>query len=153
MAQVGSGSVDLVCFDPPYYDNVQYGELSDFYYVWQKRGLRDVYPELFSRRYVNKKEEAVANPARDGSAKEAKAAYERMMGEIFAECRRVLSDDGVMTLMFTHKKQEAWETLTRSLIESGWVITACMPVESEFGYSTHQMNMASAASTILSTPE
>ncbi|WP_288928377.1 DUF1156 domain-containing protein [uncultured Maritimibacter sp.] len=151
MAPVATGSVDLVCFDPPYYDNVQYGELSDFYYVWQKRGLRDVYPELFSRRFVNKKEEAVANPARDGSAKKAKAAYERMMGEIFAECRRVLSDDGVMTLMFTHKKQEAWETLTRSLIESGWVITACMPVESEFGYSTHQMNLAAAASTIFIT--
>jgi putative DNA methylase len=151
MSQVTAGSVDLVCFDPPYYDNVQYGELSDFYYVWQKRGLRDVFPDLFSRRHVNKKDEAVANPARDGSAANAKAAYERMMAEIFAECRRVLSDDGVMTLMFTHKKQEAWETLTRSLIESGWVITACMPVESESGYSTHQMNMAAAASTIFIT--
>ena len=151
MSQVATGSVDLVCFDPPYYDNVQYGELSDFYYVWQKRGLRDIYPGLFSRRHVDKKDEAVANPARDGSAANAKAAYERMMGEIFAECRRVLSDDGVMTLMFTHKKQEAWETLTRSLIEAGWVITACMPVESESGYSTHQMNMASAASTIFIT--
>ncbi|MCO6364738.1 DUF1156 domain-containing protein [Paracoccus sp. 08] len=151
MPQVKVGSVDLVCFDPPYYDNVQYGELSDFYYVWQKRGLRDIFPGLFSRRHVNKTEEAVANPSRDGSAANAKAAYERMMGEIFAECRRVLSDDGVMTLMFTHKKQEAWETLTRSLIESGWVITACMPVESEFGYSTHQMNLAAAASTIFIT--
>ena len=151
MSQVDSGSVDLVCFDPPYYDNVQYGELSDFYYVWQKRGLRDAFPALFSRRLVNKTDEAVANPARDGSAANAKAAYERMMAEIFSECRRILRDDGVMTLMFTHKKQEAWETLTRSLIESGWVITACMPVESESGYSTHQMNMASAASTIFIT--
>lgn len=151
MSQVATGTVDLVCFDPPYYDNVQYGELSDFYYVWQKRGLRDVFPDLFSRRHVNKTDEAVANPSRDGSASNAKAAYERMMAEIFTECRRVLNDDGVMTLMFTHKKQEAWETLTRSLIESGWVITACMPVESESGYSTHQMNMASAASTIFIT--
>ena len=64
MSQVETGSVDLVCFDPPYYDNVQYGELSDFYYVWQKRALRDVFPTLFSRRHVNKKDEAVANPAR-----------------------------------------------------------------------------------------
>lgn len=151
MTQLKDRSIDLVCFDPPYYDNVQYGELSDWYYVWQKRGLRDVYPDAFSRRHVNKREEAVANPARDGSAANAKAAYERMMGEIFAECRRVLSDDGVMTLMFTHKKQEAWETLTRSLIESGWIITGCMPVESESGNSTHQMNMASAASTIFIT--
>ena len=151
MSQVDSGSVDLVCFDPPYYDNVQYGELSDFYYVWQKRGLRDVFPALFSRRLVNKTDEAVANPARDGSAVNAKVAYERMMADIFSECRRVLRDNGVMTIMFTHKKQEAWETLTRSLIESGWVITACMPVESEFGHSTHQMNLAAAASTIFIT--
>ena len=151
MVGVARGSVDLVCFDPPYYDNVQYGELSDFYYVWQRRGLREIYPELFRRRHVDKTEEAVANSARDGSAKKAKDAYERMMREIFAECRRVLKDDGVMTLMFTHKKQEAWETLTRSLIEAGWVITACMPVESESGYSTHQMNMAAAASTIFIT--
>jgi putative DNA methylase len=151
MNQIAEASVDLVCFDPPYYDNVQYGELSDFYYVWQKRGLRDVFPNLFSRRYVNKNDEAVANPARDGSAAKAKAAYERMMLGIFAECRRVLKDDGVMTLMFTHKKQEAWETLTRSLIESGWKISACMPVESEFGDSQHQLNLASAASTIFIT--
>ncbi len=151
MSQVAAGTVELVCFDPPYYDNVQYGELSDYYYVWQKRGLRDVFPGLFSRRHVNKMDEAVANPSRDGSSSNAKAAYERIMAEIFTECRRVLNDDGVMTLMFTHKKQEAWETLTRSLIESGWVISACMPVESESGYSTHQMNMASAASTIFIT--
>ena len=148
MPSVADGSVDLVCFDPPYYDNVQYGELSDFYYAWQRRGLRNVHPDLFRRVHVDKADEAVANPAREGSAKAAKAAYERMMGEIFAECRRVLRDDGVMTLMFTHKKQEAWETLTRALIEAGWTITACMPVESESGYSTHQMNLAAAASTI-----
>lgn len=148
MMDVGTGSVDLVCFDPPYYDNVQYGELSDFYYAWQKRGLWDVLPGLFGRQRVDKREEAVANPARDGSAAEAKATYERLMGEIFRECRRVLRDDGVMTLMFTHKSQDAWETLTRSLIEAGWTITACMPVESESGYSTHQMNLAAAASTI-----
>lgn len=144
-------SVDLVCMDPPYYDNVQYSELSDYYYVWQKRTLKDLYPELSWSRLTNKQEEAVANPSRDGSAKNAKAEYEKLMGEIFAESRRVVKDDGVMTLMFTHKAQDAWETLTRSLIESGWEITSCFPVESESGYSTHQMNMASAASTIFIT--
>lgn len=53
-----------------------------------------------------------------------------------------------MTLMFTHKSQDAWETLTRSLIESGWTITACFPVESESSYSMHQKDMAAAASSI-----
>lgn len=148
---VSDKSVDLVCMDPPYYDNVQYAELSDYYYVWQKRTLKDLYPEIQWPRLTNKREEAVANPARDGSAKNAKAEYEKLMGEIFAESRRVVKDDGVMTLMFTHKGQDAWETLTRSLIEAGWEITSCFPVESESGYSTHQMNQASAASTIFIT--
>ncbi len=144
-------SVDLVCMDPPYYDNVQYAELSDFYYVWQKRTLKDLYPDVFSIRLTNKRDEAVANTSRDGSAKNAKAEYQRLMQEIFEESRRVVKDNGVMTLMFTHKAQDAWETLTRSLIEAGWVITASFPVESEFGYSTHQLNLAAAASSIFIT--
>ena len=68
--------------------------------------------------------------------------------QIFKECHRVLNANGVMTLMFTHTKQEAWEALTRSLIDAGWSITATMPVDSEFGYSTHQLDQASAASSI-----
>jgi adenine-specific DNA methylase len=134
--------------DPPYYDNVQYGELSDYFYVWQKRTLSDLYPGLFTRRLVNKTDEAVANPARDGSSAAAKATYERMMREIFNECRRVLKDDGLMTLMFTHKSQDAWEVLTRSLMEAGWTITASFPVESEAAESIHQKGTASAASSI-----
>lgn len=148
LPEVADKSVDLVCMDPPYYDNVQYAELSDFFYVWQKRTLKDLYPDIFSRRLTNKKDEAVANPAREGSAKDAKSVYEKRMGEIFAECRRVLKDTGILTLMFTHKSQDAWETLTRSLIESGWIITATVPVESEFANSMHQLNMAAAASSI-----
>ncbi|MCL6597623.1 MAG: DUF1156 domain-containing protein [Alicyclobacillus macrosporangiidus] len=141
-------SVDLVCMDPPYYNNVQYAELSDYFYVWQRRTLRDLYPELYGRLFTNKTDEAVANPARDGSAKQATIEYERMMSEIFTECRRVLKDNGVMSLMFTHKKQEAWEALTRSLMETGWIITSTIPVESESEQSTHQKDMAAAASSI-----
>jgi putative DNA methylase len=70
------------------------------------------------------------------------------MAEIFRECRRTLKDDGLLTLMFTHKTQDAWETLTRSLIESGWSITACFPVESEGANSMHQKDLAAAASSI-----
>jgi len=144
-------TVDLVCIDPPYYNNVQYAELSDYFYVWQRRTLHDLYPDLFRRRLTNKTEEAVANPARDGSAARAAQEYERLMKEIFAECRRVLKDEGIMTIMFTHKTQEAWGALTRSLIESGWTITSSMPVESESGESMHQKGMASAASSIFLT--
>ncbi|KVG64596.1 DUF1156 domain-containing protein [Burkholderia pseudomultivorans] len=151
MSAVDSQSIDLVAADPPYYNNVQYAELSDFFYVWQKRTLKDVYPDLFTRRMTNKSDEAVANPARDGGKEAAKATYERMMADIFRECRRVLKDDGVMTLMFTHKEQDAWETLTRSLIDAGWEITASFPVESEGENSLHQKDLAAAASSIFIT--
>jgi adenine-specific DNA methylase len=151
MPQIGDKSVDLVCMDPPYYNNVQYAELSDYFYVWQRRTLKDLYPEIFHRRLTNKTEEAVANPARDGSAPEAARTYERMMLAIFSECRRVLKDDGLMTLMFTHKSQNAWETLTRSLIEAGWTLTSSFPVESESAASLHQKDMAAAASSIFIT--
>lgn len=144
-------SVDLICIDPPYYNNVQYAELSDYFYVWQRRTLHNLYPDLFRRRLTNKTEEAVANPARDGSAASAAREYERLMGEIFAECRRVLKDNGIMTIMFTHKTQEAWEALTRSLMESGWTITSSLPVESEAAESIHQKGMAAAASSIFLT--
>jgi adenine-specific DNA methylase len=144
-------SVDLICMDPPYYNNVQYAELSDYFYVWQRRTLSDMYPELFRRRLTNKRDEAVANPARDGSNAQAAKEYERLMSEIFAECRRVLKENGMMTIMFTHKTQEAWEALTRSLIENGWIITSSFPVDSEASSSTHQMNMAAAASSIFIT--
>lgn len=151
ISPVEDSSVDLVCMDPPYYDNVQYSELSDFYYVWMKRSLKDLYPEITWPRLTNKRDEAVANPSRDGSGRKAKENYESLMKEIFAECRRVVKDDGLMTLMFTHKAQDAWETLTRSLIEAGWIITSSFPVESESGHSTHQKDMAAAASSIFIT--
>jgi adenine-specific DNA methylase len=151
LTEVADASVDLVCIDPPYYNNVQYGELSDFYYVWQRRALGDLCPEVYRRRLVNKQDEAVANPARDGSAEAADAAYERMMGEIFAECRRALKSDGLLTVMFTHVSQNAWEALTRSLIESLWTITSTVPVASESEHSIHQMDQGSAASSIFIT--
>lgn len=141
-------SVDVVCVDPPYYNNVQYAELSDYFYVWQKRIFKELYPDIFSRRLTNKNDEAVANPVRDGGAKQADKNYERLMGEIFAECRRVLKDDGIMTMMFTHKTQAAWETLTRALIENGWIITSTFPVESEFAQGLNQKDLAAAASSI-----
>jgi len=148
MEGVESESVDLICVDPPYYDNVLYAELSDFFYVWNRRTLRSLYPDQFSRRLTNKADEVVASRARDGSGKAASKEYERLMTEIFTECSRALKPSGIMTMMFTHKTQDAWETLTKALIESGWNITAAFPVDSESGHSTHQMDVAAAASSI-----
>ena len=145
---IDDSSVDVICVDPPYYNNVQYAELSDYFYVWQKRTFRDLSPDIFGRRLTNKTDEAVANPVRDGSVDEANKTYERRMSEIFAECRRVMKDNGVLTMMFTHKTQEAWETLTRALIENGWIISSSFPVDSEFAAALNQKDLAAAASSI-----
>ncbi|WP_045216076.1 DUF1156 domain-containing protein [Desulfonatronovibrio magnus] len=148
MPFVPDNSVDLVCMDPPYYNNVQYAELSDYFYVWQKRTLGDLYPDYFKRRLTDKQNEAVANPDRDGGTKPAHKAYEQFMADIFRECHRVLKPEAIMTLMFTHKSQDAWEALTKSLISSGWTITATVPVDSESSHSMHLMEKAGAASSI-----
>jgi len=97
---------------------------------------------------TDKVSEAVANPHRDGSGSQAKASYEQLMREIYLECYRVTKSDGRMVLMFTHKSQDGWETLTRALIDSGWAITSTYPVESEQGHSIHIRENASAASSI-----
>jgi putative DNA methylase len=152
LPHIATGSVDAVVMDPPYYDNVMYAELSDFFYVWLKRTAGLLYPELFMAPLTNKEDEAVANPARHEGKKGAKALagmdYQHKMAEIFAECRRVLKDDGVMTLMFTHKATGAWDALTKGLIDAGFMITASWPINSESEGSLHIKDKAAANSTI-----
>ena len=130
---VEDGSIDVVVMDPPYYDNVMYAELSDFFYVWLKRTAGHVFPELFRRQLTDKDNEAVANPARFQGQKGAQAIagrdYQERMASIFAECRRTLKHDGVMTLMFTHKATGAWDALTKGLMEAGFAITASWPIQ------------------------
>lgn len=148
MESIADESVDLVVNDPPYYNNVMYAELADYFYVWQKRTLRDIFPELFTTYLTDKQSEAVANSFRDGSTAAAKDEYERLMREMYAECHRVTKVNGRMVLMFTHKSQDGWETLTQALIHSGWTITATYPIESETSFSLHIQNNASASSAI-----
>lgn len=145
-------SVDAVVIDPPYYDNVMYAELSDFFYVWLKRTAGYVYPELFRRPLTNKEHEAVANPARFKGQKGAKNLayrdYRDRMAAIFAECRRVLKADGIMTLLFTHKATDAWDALTTGLMEAGFEITASWPVNTEAAGSMHIRDKSAANSTV-----
>ena len=149
---IEDGSIDVVVMDPPYYDNVMYAELSDFFYVWLKRTAGHVFPELFRRYLTDKDNEAVANPARFRGQKGAKARagreYQERMALIFAECRRTLKPDGIMTLMFTHKATGAWDALTKGLMEAGFVITASWPINTEAEGSLHIRKKAAAKSTI-----
>ncbi len=162
-------SVDAVITDPPYYDNVMYAECSDYFYVWLKRSLRDTWPEFCDLVVTDKEQEAVANPAlfRDvavpaskgkrsqGGAKTARdladARYEQLLTESFAEAHRVLKADGVLTVMFTHKRVDAWDTLGMALLGAGFAIDASWPVHTESEHSLHQAKKNAASSTILLT--
>lgn len=145
-------SVDAVVMDPPYGANVMYAELSDFFYVWLKRTAGLVVPQLFTRAVADKTSEAVANKAlfkeQKNSGALANSDYQLKMSSIFAECRRVLKDDGIMTVMFTHKDTGAWDALAMSLMDAGFVITASWPVNTEASGSLHIKDKAAANSTI-----
>lgn len=153
LEHISDHSIDAVVMDPPYGANVMYAELSDFFYVWLKRTAGLVMPELFTNQLANKDLEAVANKAkfkgRKGADALATREYQERMASIFAECRRVVKPDGIMTVMFTHKEAGAWDALTKSLIEAEFFITASWPVNTEAESSTHIKNKAAANSTIL----
>jgi adenine-specific DNA methylase len=138
--------------DPPYYDNVMYAEISDFFYVWLKRTAGYVEPALFRRLLTDKDQEAVANVARFKGQKGAKVLagrdYQERMAAIFTECRRVLKTDGILTLMFTHKATGAWDALTTGLMKAGFTITASWPINTEAEGSLHIKDKSAANSTI-----
>ena len=153
LASLADGSQTLVCIDPPYYDNVMYAELSDFFYVWERRTLGVLWPDLFTEPLTNKHDEAVTNRARffhaGRRAKElADHDYTAKMAAIFAECRRVLVDNGVLTVMFTHKRADAWDSLGTALITAGFTIETSWPVHTESEQSLHQARQNSAKSTV-----
>ena len=157
LVQLADESLDAVVVDPPYSDNVQYSELADFFYVWLKRSQGHRRPEWFSSLLCENDEEAVKNDARfralskttKGAASAAQNFYQAKMTEVFIEARRVLRAEGVLTVMFTHKKQEAWEALFGSLIEAGFTITATWPVKTESEHSLHQAKKNAAQSTVI----
>ena len=148
------GAVTHLCMDPPYYDNVMYGELADYFYVWEKHTLGRIEPSFFATELSDQDNEAVANIARflDAGRRRNELAdvdYEAKMTAIFAECRRVLRDDGVLSVMFTHKRAEAWDTLGMGLLSAGFTIETSWPVNTEAENALHQVNVNAAASTIM----
>ena len=139
---------DAVVTDPPYYDNVPYADLSDFFYVWLKRLLGDIIPDLFNTPLSPKSEEAIQEPVRHGGdPQKAKEFYEQMMGQSFSEIHRTLKDGGVATIVFAHKTTSAWETLVNALIRAGIVPTASWPIHTEMGARLRARESAALASS------
>jgi len=154
LSEINDGSLCSITVDPPYYDNVMYAELSNYFYVWLKRILGARLPDFFDTELSNEDDEAVMNAARFKTmGKKAKALatadYENKMFACFKEMNRVLHPDGVLTVMFTHKQVQAWDTLGSSLMRAGLRIDASWPVHTESEASLHQAKKNAAASTIL----
>jgi adenine-specific DNA methylase len=149
-------TIDVAVIDPPYYSSIMYAELSDVYYVLLKEYLGDTHPSLFDSQLTNKGEEAVANPSKfEEIASDKKSAeemadeyYENKMLEIFESTGELLSDGGVVTLMFTHRDMDAWDTLTTAFIEAGFDISATHPIKTEQSDRVGVQGKASADSSI-----
>jgi len=139
---------DAVLTDPPYYDNVNYSALSDFFYVWLKRTVGDLYPELFATPLTPKSEEIVQDPNRQGGREAARAFFEQRLTQAFREIHRVLKPDGIAVIVFAHKTTEAWETVINALLEAGLYMTASWPIHTEMQARLNAQETASLASSI-----
>jgi len=142
-------SFDTIITDPPYYDNVSYANLSDFFYVWLRRTIGELYPEHFATETTPKKTEAVAEASRHGGSKgKARQAYEQMMAQSFAEAHRVLKPGGQMTVVYAHKTTLGWSTLVDALRKAGFTVTESWPLETEMKSRLLAMETAALASSM-----
>jgi len=106
-------SIDAVITDPPYYDNVMYSEIADFFYVWQRLALKEIY-EYYEGEYSPRAREIIKNEVQ-GKDDEF---YLHGLTRIFKECNRVLKDDGLMIFTFHHEKSKAWASTLKSILEA-----------------------------------
>ena len=126
-------SADLLITDPPYYDMVPYADLSDFFYVWLKRIIGDLHPQLFADTLTPKTKEIVQLAERNVKeyGYKTKENFEKRMCRALSESRRVLKPGGIGVVFFAHKDTGAWESQLSAMIDAGWVITASWPIDTE----------------------
>ena len=139
--------------DPPYYDAIPYSDLSDFFLVWLKRTLPD-HPLLRDpfdpdNSLSPKDREAVQDETKEcnGRVKD-RAFFEDTMGGAFAEGRRVLSEDGIGSVVFAHKTTEGWEALLAGMIRGGWTLTGSWPIATEMGSRLRARDSAALATSV-----
>ena len=151
--------------DPPYYDNIGYADLSDFFYVWLRRSLSNIWPELFSTLLVPKAQELVATPYRFGGNKaKAQLFFEEGLGKAFSSLRRAQVVGYPMTVFYAFKQAESeeddgegtsqaastgWETMLEGLIRSGFAITATWPMRTELANRTIAGGTNALASSVV----
>ncbi|MFM6139045.1 MAG: DUF1156 domain-containing protein, partial [Sphaerospermopsis kisseleviana] len=156
----------LISTDPPYYDNISYADLADFFYVWLRRSIGKIYPEICSTLLVPKEPELVATPYRFGGDKnKAKEFFETGLGEAFQKMRETAHPDYPITVYYAFKQSESeadqkdkkadkltastgWETMLEGLIKAGFSITGTWPMRTEL-VTNLKKNMAALASSIV----
>ena len=139
---------DAVLTDPPYYDNVPYSYLSDFFYVWLKRTVGHLYPDLFSTPLTPKSGEIVAYSQGEGGFEAGKRFFEEQLAAAFRESARVLKPGGVAVVVYAHKSTAGWETVINALLDCGLVVSAAWPLNTEMESRLNANETASLASSI-----
>jgi len=139
---------DAIITDPPYYDNVSYGVLSDFFYVWLKRSIGHLYPEHFSGELTPKRKEIVADTKRHGSKEKANEFYEDMMFQSLKEAWRVLKPDSPLLMIYAHKTTAGWSALVDALRKAGFSIHEAWPIEMEIRGRLRELDSSALKSNI-----
>ncbi|MCL2489471.1 MAG: DUF1156 domain-containing protein [Propionibacteriaceae bacterium] len=159
-ASTRSYSHTVVSTDPPYYDNIGYADLADFFYVWLRRSLASIQSETVSTLLTPKADELVANPFRHNGRDGAESFFVDGFNEVFHKVRLGYADDGetLLTVYYAYKQQDAdvegtastgWHTLLNGLVKAGWEITATWPVRSELGNRMRSIDSNALASSIV----
>lgn len=147
----------MISTDPPYYDNIGYADLSDFFYVWMRHSQKDVFPELFSTLMSPKVNELIATPYRhDGDMVAAKEFFEDGMIKVCKQIYKYTRDDIPVTIYYAYKQSDndgltssGWETMLSSIIRSGFIITGTWPVRTELVVALKARVNALASSIVL----
>ena len=141
--------VDTIITDPPYYDSIPYADLSNFFYVWLRRTIGTQFSGILSEPLAPRGGELVQHTSNfEGNADDAKRFYEEGMAESFKTAYQTLSDDGRIVVAFAHKDPNAWETLVKAMIESGLVVTASWPIDTEKGSRMRAQGSAALATSL-----
>ena len=148
----------VICTDPPYYDNIQYADISDFFYVWLRRNLSEVWPDECATLVTPKKEELVAHQYRAGSKEAAQEHFEAGMTKVMEQIARVHHPDFPATVFYAYKQQESkdgdvsstgWETFLQGLVDSGLQVSATWPIRTEMGNRMVAIGNAALASSVV----
>ncbi|MFI6739159.1 DUF1156 domain-containing protein [Nonomuraea sp. NPDC050451] len=142
-------SQDAVITDPPYYDNISYADLSDFFYVWLKRSVGFLYPTDLGGELTPKRREAVVAAYRHAGDKDAaRRHYEDLMRRSFTEAHRVLKPGAPLVCVYAHKTTSGWSSLVEALRGAGFTITEAWPLDTEMRERAVGRGTASLASSI-----